>query len=40
VTKEEDVLNKTDAPTQEEMIKNKDTLGLIKAAQANPIFTG
>jgi hypothetical protein len=33
-------LAKTDGPTQDEMLKNKDTQGLIKAAHANPISLG
>jgi len=42
VDKGDDVqpLAKTDGPTQDEMIKNKDTQGLIKAAHANPISLG
>ena len=42
VGKGEDVqpLAKTDGPTQDEMLKNKDTQGLIKAAHANPIRVG
>ena len=39
VDKGDDVtpLAKTDGPNEEEMIKNQDTLGLIKAAQSKPI---
>ena len=33
-------LAKTDGPTREEMIKNNDTQGLIKAAHQNPISLG
>ena len=33
-------LAETDGPTREEMIKNNDTQGLIKAAHANPISLG
>ena len=33
-------LEKTDAPTEKDMIKNKDTKGLIKAAHDNPISLG
>jgi len=33
-------LAKTDGPTREEMIKNNDTQGLIKAAHENPISLG
>jgi hypothetical protein len=42
VDKGEDVqpLAKVDGPTQDEMIKNKDTQGLIKAAHQNPISLG
>jgi hypothetical protein len=42
VDKGDDVqpLAKTDGPTQDEMLKNKDTQGLIKAAHANPIALG
>ena len=42
VDKGEDVqpLAQTDGPTQEEMIKNNDTRGLIKAAHQNPISLG
>jgi len=42
VAKGDDVqpLEKVDGPTQDEMIKNKDTQGLIKAAHANPITLG
>jgi hypothetical protein len=42
VDKGDDILPlaKTDGPTQDEMIKNKDTQGLIKAAHANPISLG
>lgn len=42
VDKGDDVLSlaKTDGPSQDEMIKNQDTQGLIKAAHANPISLG
>jgi hypothetical protein len=42
VDKGDDVkpLSKVDGPTQDEMLKNKDTQGLIKAAHANPITLG
>jgi hypothetical protein len=33
-------LAKVDGPTQDEMLKNKDTQGLIKAAHANPVMLG
>jgi len=42
VDKSDDILSleKTDGPSQEDMIKNKDTAGLIKAAHGNPISLG